>query len=295
MSEAEQEELSGRFFTDDKLFEELAIVENDLIDSFVRGELSDSEKKAFEQSYLKTAHRRKRVDTARALINITTELRSNLSAKKNEDAIVKTEKPTWIAWLRQPVFGFVWARSVAAVLIVLAILTTGFFILRYKNQTSNEVVKTPSPSPLPSSAPTPELATTNPTPTPLNVGNKNAIVNKSTKPETPKATVAVIFLGSTMRGLGNTPTAILKENTSGIKLQIEIKNVSYASYQIVVTRVAGSVVHTQKGIKQKGSLIETTIPSQVISQGDYLVKVEGTTDEGTTDVIKESYFKVRKP
>lgn len=290
MSDAEQGEIAEQFFADDELFEQLTIVENDLIDRFVRGELSEDERKLFNQNYLSTAQRRRRVDTAKAFIEAATQARSNVTAKKNaEVANIKTEKTSWATWLRQPLFGFVRARAIAAVLLISTIFIAGFFLWRYSNKNSNEIVKTPTPSPTPSITPTPELANTNPTPFPSNEDNKNV----PQKPETPKSAVAVVFLSSGTRGFGNAPTALLNENISGIKLQIEIKNASYSSYRVIVKRTTNAEVWTQKDIKRKGSLIETTIPRKLMSQGDYLVVVEGITDEGATEIIKESYFKLR--
>ena len=65
-SEAERERLEKEFFADDDTFQEMLTAEDDLIDAYARGELSGSEKQAFEKRFLKSIEGRERVQFARA-------------------------------------------------------------------------------------------------------------------------------------------------------------------------------------------------------------------------------------
>jgi len=69
-----EEELS-RFekclLADDQLFAELVVVENEMIDCYVEGDLSRQERESFERHYLISAGRRRRVEFAKALIRVT--------------------------------------------------------------------------------------------------------------------------------------------------------------------------------------------------------------------------------
>jgi len=64
LSAAESDALAERYLDDDELFEEIKLVEEELIDSYLRGELTKAQRRAFETSYLGTPARRERVRSA---------------------------------------------------------------------------------------------------------------------------------------------------------------------------------------------------------------------------------------
>src|SRR2546421_5092925 len=73
LPEEEQVEIEDRAFQDRKYLEGLLAVENDLIDEYVRGELSDSERRKFEGRFLASAEGRRKVEFARALTVVAPE------------------------------------------------------------------------------------------------------------------------------------------------------------------------------------------------------------------------------
>jgi hypothetical protein len=68
LSEQERGQLEAEYFHDDRAFEQLETVETELIDSYVRGELSGSERERFETSYLRSPDRRKKVENAKSMM-----------------------------------------------------------------------------------------------------------------------------------------------------------------------------------------------------------------------------------
>ena len=68
MTEAEQARFEESFFHDVELSELLSDVENDLIDEYVREELSAGERERFERHFLVSERRREKVEIARALL-----------------------------------------------------------------------------------------------------------------------------------------------------------------------------------------------------------------------------------
>jgi hypothetical protein len=73
MPEEERLELAARYFSDDELFERLKAAEADLIDEYVRGELSAEDRRLFEQTLETFPGRRDRVAFARALERLPAE------------------------------------------------------------------------------------------------------------------------------------------------------------------------------------------------------------------------------
>lgn len=69
----ERTALEDKYLSDADAFEELTAAENDLIDSYSRGKLSDSEKRDFEKGYMATPKGRARVDFSRAFTEVSSE------------------------------------------------------------------------------------------------------------------------------------------------------------------------------------------------------------------------------
>src|ERR1051325_3604602 len=67
LPEEQQVEIEERAFADKDYLALVTAVENDLIDEYVRRELSETERRKFESRFLASAERRKRVEFAKAL------------------------------------------------------------------------------------------------------------------------------------------------------------------------------------------------------------------------------------
>ena len=73
LPEDRQAEVEDRAFADREFLDALEATEADLIDAWVRGELSPSERRAFERRFLTSPQRRNKVEFARALAKVTSE------------------------------------------------------------------------------------------------------------------------------------------------------------------------------------------------------------------------------
>jgi hypothetical protein len=69
MPEDERTAFEEKFVTDEDLFEQMRVVEDELIESDIRGTLSAVEREKFEHSFLSTKPRRRRVAFARAMLD----------------------------------------------------------------------------------------------------------------------------------------------------------------------------------------------------------------------------------
>src|SRR5687767_11043550 len=67
LSEEERISLETAFFSDNAQFEQLEIAEDELIDHYVRNELSDSDREQFDAALLTSPRLRERINIARAL------------------------------------------------------------------------------------------------------------------------------------------------------------------------------------------------------------------------------------
>jgi hypothetical protein len=90
LTEAEQARLEERFFQDAELSELLTEIEDDLIDQYVRKELSPRERERFETHFLISERRREKTEFARSWLEAE-KLRGEKAAVAVEDA--RTERP----------------------------------------------------------------------------------------------------------------------------------------------------------------------------------------------------------
>src|SRR5262249_62252492 len=72
LSEEEQALAATRLFNEPH-YQQLQIVEEELIEDYVRGELSEDKRDRFEKFFLAAPHRRERVEFARALLEALAE------------------------------------------------------------------------------------------------------------------------------------------------------------------------------------------------------------------------------
>ena len=76
LAEEEQVEIEERAFRHHQYLETIQAVESDLIDEYVRGGLSDRERRQFEARFFVSAERRRKVGFAKALAIVTSEFES---------------------------------------------------------------------------------------------------------------------------------------------------------------------------------------------------------------------------
>ena len=97
------EEEAARFedecFAADNWPEQINLVEEDLIDDYLRGELLPERRRRFEHNYLKTAARRERVRTAAALLKHVDQI-SDAAPQEAAPRRAGAEKQTWWSRLR---------------------------------------------------------------------------------------------------------------------------------------------------------------------------------------------------
>lgn len=66
-SQAERERIEAEYFEDEAAFKAMLATEDDLVDAYARGELSDDERRRFETHFLSSSHGKERVQFARDL------------------------------------------------------------------------------------------------------------------------------------------------------------------------------------------------------------------------------------
>ena len=277
LSDEEAARLEESYFVDDAEFEEFEIAEEELIDRYVRGELSPQERDQLEKTFARSPRLIQRVQIARVLA-------SRLAPEKV--TVVQTPQPARarLSWW-QSLFGSPNASRAPAmavgfsVLLLLlggATLFAAYLSLREQSrqiaaqqaelehrqreldqQAANLKAQTDELArrvQLPSETPSPQVS------------------------PTPQASAPVVFLtlsAGVTRSVGGSRTARLRPETSEVQLTLDLRDTSYPSYRATIINADRGEVFSRDGLRQQAARLTLRVPAKQLPPGDYYVSVYG--------------------
>jgi hypothetical protein len=258
--------LEERYLGDPAVHDQLRAVERDLIDRYVRGELSDAE--TFERRYLSSPSRRAKVEFARALMQ-------TLAPPVSGSA--RAGPGTWWA----PHLSGVPAWPLAA---GIAVAMAGAWLVFTLSRSG------PGPASAPGVAATDKSQVPGATPLP---GSSSTAV-------TPQPSVALLVLvPSAVRASDAAPATVPIGGETAVRLQLEMEAADYPQYRVIVREADGREVWREDGLTPArsgaGPSVATTIPARRLVEGDYTVRVAGFGAGGDIDEVSGYAFRVVRP
>jgi hypothetical protein len=304
MSADERAAFEARFIAEDSdLFDRIGVVEDELIESYVRETLSPSEKAKFEQSFLNSETRRARVAFKRALFEkISAESLS--TAKKTEAA---AEKPAvWNSLLNL----FKTPRFALGAAFAVLVLGFGFWVFVFrKTENGGELVRQATPTPFVAETPqnnnqnaapltavnvnSANDAETNKTPTVVNAENSNKPQPKETAPQPAFATLA-LFSAGTVRSEGKTSELNLTKDTASANFVLNLESSDYKTYRAEIVDADGVVVYRSGRLTARKRAVNAYFPTARLKRGDYLIKLYGLSAAGEEESAADFQFRVNR-
>jgi len=297
MTDDERTAFEETFIAEDGgLFDEISVVEDELIESYIRETLSTAEKQKFEQNFLVSKTRRQRVA-------FTREMFDKLAAKKTETI---AENPS--VWNLIAEF-FKTPRLAFGAAMAILILVFGLWFLVFKSsenqpQIVQQITPTPTISPTSqkiednsnisvdsnvNSANNPELNRNSPSNTQENP-NKN-----QPKDVIPKPVVATIALfAGTVRSEGKMSVLELTKETKGANFQLNLENEDYKTYRAEIVDADGNVIYRSGKISARNSKLNAYFPTSKLKKGDYFVKLYGFNSKGEEESAADFQFRVNQ-
>jgi hypothetical protein len=288
-----------KFFTDQEFSDWLAEFETDLIDDYLRGELSATEKMKFEEKYLVSQHRKERVKAATALWE---KEKAQATA-----AVVETAGPTF--WESVKLF-FAAPRLSLVAPVILQIVLIGFIIFWIQKSPpeiivqENEKFETP-PTPENFQDDSPEI-----TPTPKNspITERTPIKDSTptikpppspTEKETPRRidplppVLATITLFTSDRSGNEIKKVVLPKNVKAVPIVLsrDVKD-DFDKYLVEVADTAGNPILTKNLPPKKSFFI--SIPAKHLQNGNYKITLKGVKEDETLKTLGNYYFSVEK-
>jgi hypothetical protein len=303
MTDAEQARFEESVFHDVELSELVSDVENDLIDGYVRGELSPRERERFEHHFLVSDRRREKLEVARAL----------LQAKDARAASRVVDSPAPFPWwnavfasLRLPSTALSYSFGAAAVLFLLG----GLWLFSEVRQLRKETARLAAERNM-QSAQNDELreqANEQHRHSEEVASQKEQLEQQlaelrnqaGTRGREPSAASALLtfILSPVSRGTEAPKKLIIPSEISSVRLQLNLSpGDEYPAYQVNLQRANGRQVRTFKGLRAasaKGThAVFVDVQANSLGAGEYEVTLSGVA-KGKIETIGYYYFSLMK-
>jgi len=250
-------QLEERLLTDGAFYEELLIIEDELIDQYLSGELTKSERRGFETHFVLAPDRRQKVRFAQALNKYVSVAGAahpvkDRTAEKSPEGATDVPQPP----LKKPLFSFlpfrnpVLSYSLAAVVLL---LVCGVSWLAWNNL-------------------------------------RNPVSQESGK------VLTVVLTPGLTRGDGDIKRITVNPDTGTVQLRLNLIRDDHANYRITVLADGQSSVWTRDHVQARNDagtkVIVADIPAKSLAPGDYQVKISGQLTQGSFEDIASYRFHV---
>lgn len=304
----EQNMIEQRLLTEQEYFDELIKVEEELTDEYVRGELPDAEKKDFERHFVVNPERQDRVQFARTLNQYLSRHASSVAEAGDHG---RREQPAWWGGLTPR-----WRAVAGLAACFLLLLAAGSVLLwrqtlYLQNQVQQvELRRTEAEQHQQELLRQIEQQVAQNSTLMLQFERQKDELNQLRRElarllpsiHTPaESSVASLFLTpGIIRAPEQAGTAVLSSSIQKLRLNLEVGGARYKDYRAELQTVEGDVVLSLSGLKShdtgRNKIVTLLLPTAPLTRSDYLIMLDGVSQNGASEKIATYYFKVvRKP
>jgi hypothetical protein len=283
LSGEEQVRLEEEYFGDEDFFEQVLIAEDELIDGYVRGELSARERELFEKHFMLSEKVHQRLEFARLLNQSTL-----LSAATTDST--RTRKPARVNWWQSSLAFLRPQNSILRFAPVALFFLFGalalFSVSRWRSENRRTLAQQQQETNQPQGQQ--RGGTQGP---PVSVpSNQNS---KSPLPAT------LLLVPGSVRGAGEAHTLSISRDADQALVQIVLEEDSYRLYRAEVRKVRGADVALWKDDALESQATDSglraiglRIPAKLLTAGDYKVRLGGVTDGRGIEALADYTFRV---
>ena len=314
LTETEMTRLEEKYFANHEAFEQLEIAEDELVDAYVRNNLSSEERMRFEKNFLALPRVARRVAFAKTLVHATSRPNASIpqvidqpiSAREqsiSSDRVVKTW--SWkAAFWRLP---FLQRAAFASVVLVIFIGGLLLFVdwLRLRQETrqlaaARDMLRQQNQELLAQkdrqTSESDRLAESLKTQQQETARLNEQIERNLTKPPQAALEVPVLLFVSGSRGGGANPRVKIPATPSIFALQIVLEADEYQRYAVTIKTADERVISGPHELKPRatheGKVLVWKLSSTRFTPNDYIVTVSGITPSGKPEEIAAYTFQV---
>ena len=304
LSEREQVTTETDYFADNEKFEEMWAAENDLIDDYLRGKLTRSDRELFEQRFLSSPWGRKRLKAARILLTSISRVEPAIGRTGRAESSPALFRLRSLA-LRLSVPKPSLALALGAVIVLLfvvvswGLIETGRLrrqVLLAQAERAGQLERQRELETQGAAAGkqvdqlTQELA---------GARDQLATLEARKAKEAPSMHQVSFFLTAGLaRAEGQTPTLKLPPGTEAVALKVTLDGKSYQSYTAELRTVEGADVWKSASVRaislRSGAGIVLRVPAARLARNDYTLRLTGITSTGAVEDAGQYYFRVER-
>ena len=300
LPEQEQSAVEQQYFNNDGYFEHVLVIEDELIDKYLQGSLSERSRQLFEQNFLVSGRRREKLQLAQALMEA-------VGATKVKSAGNRQSVSVWSA--SRTFFGSQFrlirlAMPVAAMVLAVGVSWLAVESLRlqkriegvYAEKTAllrreQELQKQTAEQQARADHLAQELQQEQEQQGKL----KQQLANVQ-KPWSPA--FSFVLTPGMVRETGHTPRLAIPKDAELVRFELYVPGQdTYRSFRAALQTVEGHEVwsHSQLLLTRATSgeaVVPLLVPRPVLRQGDYLLMLEGKTARGDFEKLPSYFFSV---
>ncbi len=303
LPEDEQAKIEEQLFRDDAAFQQARALKAELTDNYVRGNLSASERRHYEQRFLTSPAGRADARFAKALTQVLDEAEPAV-----ERAVIAEPKPSlWeslTAFFRVPAFG---AGLALASLLLLA--AGGFWLYQQSQRWQTEVQQANAARAAEARKQQElqaEIARAKTRNEELNQQLQQAQQERDqarkelekaapTSSQPAAATLLTMFLRPMLRASTERPRIVLSPGATKLQMQLALDpNDTYRSYRVELYGARGRLVASQDNVQPRqtaaGATLFYLVPAKGLVSGNYEITLKGITDTGEMRAANYYYF-----
>jgi hypothetical protein len=274
---AEQTTFEERLFADDRLEARVHLAEFELADDYACQRLSAADRELFEQKFLVTADRRRRLRVSRALHD---RFAFVLPAPSDGSVVERLRR---LLSLDQPI------RKIALAAVMLLVLIGTVWLLLREPRINRRLIATRPPA-TPAPTATPEVA---------HHGSNapSAPAHEQTSPpmppHEPPVLASVVLVPGKARDAVQIP--VPQGERDIVRMQLRLERYKLEAYRVELLSSSGQSVFTAPSLKPYDSQdrrIEFDVPARLLKSGYYQVRL-GRVSEGSAEGLARYYFRVQ--
>lgn len=313
LPEEEQARLEDLAFSDRECMQSILDAESDLIDEYVRGELSDSERQRFESRFLASSERRRKVEFARALAQVIPEAATEGAT---QPAMIFAPASWWNSFITSlnnlaPAFKFSMAAAAVALVAGGSWLITETVRLRAQvaqlqaerqtRQRQEEILRQQADGERTRSEDlnsqlqrereqrerSEELA------------RQLEQERQRLQPGSSPTIASLILLPGVSRGGADRPKLVVPQTARLVRIQIGLeREEEHKSFRVEIRTAQGQEIWTQDKLRPRqsraGRVVNLVIPVSAFDPGEYELTLRGVNDKGEVEDIGFYYFTALK-
>jgi hypothetical protein len=300
LPEEEAQRLDELSVADDEIALRLRAVEDDLVDSYARGELSGETLEQFKSFYLSSAHRREKLAFAETLQ--ARELKTAGAAARSAQAVAAqrsaetreaSQRRSPLRILSVPRLSLQWGFAGAAAAMA---LVAGFLLLevgQLKQQVTGARSETAALDQREQALE--KQLNEQSTAAAQTQSELERLRNESSRFDTIKS-IAVLLMPQT-RGTSQPVSIAVPTGIDALPMRLELESDEFPEYQVTLKQPGSdrALWHSAKlkaGAEGKNRALSLSIPVKVLKQETYVLEASGIRAKGTPELLSSYVFRV---